>query len=102
MINNYADLYETLMNEYGYLWDEWDNESEEKAQLVNSLLKTAEDECHLMESGDSNFQTLEEVLEAARKKMDAIEGMTGEEAGAEMRYYQRNNMDMPLHYEAFT
>lgn len=93
----YKDLYETLKNEYQLVWDEWDdNDSEEKLQLADMLLHTVRDECYWLEGGYSNFQTPDEILEAARGKMDAIKDMTDEEAGVDLRYYQRNGMDIPL------
>lgn len=90
----YEDLYETLKDEYEHLWDEWDDS--EKAHLADMLLKAVRDECYYLESGYSNFLTSDEILEAARGKMDAIKDMSDEEAGAELRYYLRNGMDMPL------
>ena len=92
----YNDLYEILKNEYQLVWDEWDDDSEEKLQLADMLLNTVRDECYWLKSGYSNCHTPDEILEAAREKMDLIKDMTDEEAGAELRYYQRNYMDMPL------
>ena len=93
----YEDLYETLKDEYEYLWDEWYDS--EKAHLADMLLKEVRDECYYLESGYSNALTPDEILAAARKKMDSIKDMTDEAAGAELRYYLRNGMYMPLHFE---